>query len=660
MSELPLISVVLPVYNGAKYLNNSIDSILKQTYSNFELIAVNDCSTDNTLEILEAYAKKDSRVKVICNKENLKLPKTLNVGFAQAKGEFLTWTSDDNMYKENAFEVLLNALKSNSGVDLVYSDYTYIDVDGCIIGMEIAPEPENIIAGNVCGASFMYSREIAERIGEYDADLFLAEDYDYWIRIFFNGKIMHLSDNLYFYRRHSQSLTATKQYSIATQTFRVYRKNFNELLSLSRSIGSEKEFFEKMRKHALGEYGKEADKLIRNNASKKYREYYRKEKKRVFWGRLKGCCARMIAHVKYLAYFMNDRRVNAVLNDLHNKYRYVHIIFNDKFCCPFVEFINEQFDKDEHMFLVNRFFDDMVFPVADNVYEFHRLKNLDFSSAKIEKVIVHSLFLGQLDYWAEHIDVLRKKGYWMIWGGDLYDAPRTETDDFVRKNFHGYISDTDGDTNVAKEKYQLADDKVFINAAYSFPITLQMIENAKKERKQHDYVRIQINNSCDWTIIDMLRRLERFKNENVRIVCILSYGEGEYCKQEIIKAGKDIFGDKFEYLDNFCRPQEYAHWLAQNDVYILNQNRQQGLGNSFASLALGAKLFIKSSVTTYHHFNDKGIKVYDTLTIDNLTFEGLTSYEADVRESNQDEVRCFFDNRYLKKCWEPVFNDKGN
>lgn len=658
MSELPLISVVLPVYNGEKYLNKSIDSILGQTYTNFELIAVNDCSTDNTLKILQSYAATDKRVKIVNNKENLKLPRTLNAGFSEAQGEFLTWTSDDNMYKTNAFEVLANALTKHPEIDMVYSDYTVIDVSDSIIGSEIAAEPDKIITGNVCGASFMYTKRIAEKVGNYDPDLFLAEDYDYWLRIYANGKMFHLKDeNLYYYRIHSESLTETKQSRIAAQTFRTYKKNFDVMYLTALKVNQETEFLDKLCEYAGAKFRKEAEALINRHASREYRLYYRRKKRKKLLHLVKVVCSCAINKLVSPIYDAQDRKVNAILNDEGNNYKYVHIILNDKFCCPFIEFINEQFDKNEHVFIVARIFNDLPFPKAENVYEFYRLKNMDFSSAKIKKVILHSLCVGQLEYWAQHVELLQKKVYWMIWGGDLYDAPRTEIDDLVRKSFRGYISDTDGDCKVAKEKYQLGNEKIFIDAAYTFPITMKMIESAQKQRKEHDYVQIQINNSCDWTIIDMLKELGKFKDRNIRVVCSLSYGEGEDCKREIIKTGKEIFDDKFDYLDKFCSPQEYAYWLAENDVYILNQNRQQGLGNSFASLALGAKLYIKSSVTTYHHFSDKGIKVYDTLDIQNITYEELITYDAETRKENQNKVKYFFDNTYLKKCWEPVFED---
>lgn len=88
---MPEISIVLPTYNGEKYLKQSIESILGQTYTDWELIVVNDCSTDSTQEIIDFYRKKDTRIRTIFNYTNQKLPESLNIGFREAKGEYFTW-----------------------------------------------------------------------------------------------------------------------------------------------------------------------------------------------------------------------------------------------------------------------------------------------------------------------------------------------------------------------------------------------------------------------------------------------------------------------------------------------------------------------------------------------------------------------------------------
>lgn len=93
-----LISIVLPIYNGEKYMKQSIDSVINQTYANWELLIVDDGSTDNTAAIAREYAEKDNRIKYYKNPQNMRLPKTLNRGFSLATGDYLTWTSDDNYY----------------------------------------------------------------------------------------------------------------------------------------------------------------------------------------------------------------------------------------------------------------------------------------------------------------------------------------------------------------------------------------------------------------------------------------------------------------------------------------------------------------------------------------------------------------------------------
>ena len=220
------VSIVLPVYNGANHIADSINSIISQTYQNWELIVVNDCSSDNTLEICSELSKKDLRIKIISNEINLKLPNTLNTGFEIATGDYYTWTSDDNMYKPNAIELLVNTLNKNNDAVMVYADYTNIDADGNILSEEKLQEPPFIVTGNVCGACFLYTAEVAKKVGKYDANLFLAEDYDYWMRIYRYGRMIHISNNLYLYRRHSDSLTETNKASIQEQTYKAIEKNF--------------------------------------------------------------------------------------------------------------------------------------------------------------------------------------------------------------------------------------------------------------------------------------------------------------------------------------------------------------------------------------------------------------------------------------------------
>lgn len=229
------VSIVLPVYNGELNVGNAISSVLNQTYRNWELIIVNDCSTDGTSEVVKQYAEQDPRIKIMNNAINLKLPATLNVGFRNASGKYYTWTSDDNLYKEDAIEKMVEALESAPDYDMVYANYTIIDAENHEISKACLDNPGDLIIGNVIGACFLYTSQIAKQVGEYDVNLFLAEDYDYWIRIWRAGKILHIDDNLYYYRRHPRSLSETKKQWIGMQTYRALEKNFLFLYSAAKT-----------------------------------------------------------------------------------------------------------------------------------------------------------------------------------------------------------------------------------------------------------------------------------------------------------------------------------------------------------------------------------------------------------------------------------------
>lgn len=225
------ISVILPVYNGAKFVGNAIESVLNQTYQNIELIIVNDCSKDNTLEVISEYANKDSRIKILNNAINQKLPRTLNNGFKIAQGEYLTWTSDDNLYHPTALARMAEILDSKPEIGLVYTDFSIVDMEGNLIQEVKEGEPEEIRFRDNIGACFLYRHSLADLAGEYDPDTFLAEDYEFFIRCYkeSHGKFYHISEDLYDYGRHDANLTVTRQKDISHKAFDVMMMHFDFL-----------------------------------------------------------------------------------------------------------------------------------------------------------------------------------------------------------------------------------------------------------------------------------------------------------------------------------------------------------------------------------------------------------------------------------------------
>ena len=215
---MPKVSIVLPTFNGKRYLRQSVESIINQIYTDWELIIVDDCSTDETSNIVDEYAMLDSRIYVIHNKENRKLPASLNIGFSIAKGHYLTWTSDDNLFEKDALKVMVDYLDIYNNIYMVCGGMNYIDEAGNIIGQVLEYSDEKMYVNNCVGACFMYRKELRDAVGNYDESTFCVEDYDYWLRVLEHfGRIMPIKKVLYKYRKHSKSLSQLRKKQVRDQ-----------------------------------------------------------------------------------------------------------------------------------------------------------------------------------------------------------------------------------------------------------------------------------------------------------------------------------------------------------------------------------------------------------------------------------------------------------
>ena len=232
---MPDVSIVLPTYNGEPYLRQSVDSILNQTYRDWELILVDDCSTDGTDKIVDMYAAMDDRIRAIHNKKNQKLPKSLNIGFEVARGKYLTWTSDDNLYQPDALEVMAGQLEHHSDVYMVRSDMEIIDQDGTVTGKSGSYSDENMYICNCVGACFMYRRKVRDQIGDYNVDAFCVEDYDYWLRVLQKyGRILSIDQVLYQYRRHGGSLSEVRKKQVAEELTKLRTRSLDRIFEVLR------------------------------------------------------------------------------------------------------------------------------------------------------------------------------------------------------------------------------------------------------------------------------------------------------------------------------------------------------------------------------------------------------------------------------------------
>ncbi len=202
-----LVSIVLPTYNGTRYVEQAIDSCLGQTYSNWELIIVDDASTDDTPAKIARYVQMDRRIRSVCHTENRKLPAALNTGFTHAKGDYLTWTSDDNYYRPEALAEMVTFLRDHTDVGVVYTDWSIVDEADAFVERVKVLEPQTLLNGNYIGPCFLYRRQVQDAVGAYSGDLFLAEDYDFWLRASIHYRLRPHHKDLYHYRARKNSLS---------------------------------------------------------------------------------------------------------------------------------------------------------------------------------------------------------------------------------------------------------------------------------------------------------------------------------------------------------------------------------------------------------------------------------------------------------------------
>ena len=122
----PLISVIMPAYNSEYTIERAIESVLAQTYTRFELLVIDDYSTDNTVKLVDSFMKQDSRVILLKNTQNLGVAATRNLGCRKAKGEYLAFLDSDDVWFEDKLQKQIHFMQEK-GCDLSYTAYSFID-----------------------------------------------------------------------------------------------------------------------------------------------------------------------------------------------------------------------------------------------------------------------------------------------------------------------------------------------------------------------------------------------------------------------------------------------------------------------------------------------------------------------------------------------------
>ncbi|MDB0074078.1 glycosyltransferase [Planktomarina temperata] len=212
-SVSPKISVLLSCYNGARWLDEAINSVLSQTFGNFEFIIVDDGSTDNSPEIIKRYAEQDSRIVVIA-KSNSGLADSLNVGIRQARGEWIARLDADDICEPSRLEIQLAKARQNPALVFIGSGLLVIDENGNMLKTYRYPDCHALLVRNLYTAnkfpphsSAFYRTNVVRSIGGYRPRIRRAQDRDLWLRLSEVGQLTAMDEPLVRVRKHSDQIS---------------------------------------------------------------------------------------------------------------------------------------------------------------------------------------------------------------------------------------------------------------------------------------------------------------------------------------------------------------------------------------------------------------------------------------------------------------------
>lgn len=215
----PLVSVLMPCYNAEDHLEDAMQSILNQTYRNIEVIAINDCSKDKTSEILHRMAEEDCRIKVVDNKENLRLIKTLNKGVKLCSGDYIARMDSDDIALPQRIEKELSFLEENKDHDIVSSLFLAFPTDNPS-KKDLHHNPlrhEDLKAymlfkSGICHPAVMIRKRVFTELGlEFEMEYLHVEDYAFWSKAIYKTKIANIGEPLLLYRVHENQVSSLNE-----------------------------------------------------------------------------------------------------------------------------------------------------------------------------------------------------------------------------------------------------------------------------------------------------------------------------------------------------------------------------------------------------------------------------------------------------------------
>jgi len=229
----PLVSIVTPSYNQAKFLERTIQSVLDQDYPNLEYYVIDGGSNDGSVEIIKRY---QDRLAGWLSENDQGQTDAINKGFSLCQGEIMAWLNSDDIYLPGAISSAVNFLQENTGVGMVYGDTDLIDRDGRLIGKFNAQQTsyQRMMRGGVYipqPAAF-WRRDLWEQAGPLDPSLYFAMDYDLWVKFAKISNIRYNPQTWAAFRIHSEGKTTLADVRCWPEMKRVFRREGGSWISL--------------------------------------------------------------------------------------------------------------------------------------------------------------------------------------------------------------------------------------------------------------------------------------------------------------------------------------------------------------------------------------------------------------------------------------------
>jgi glycosyltransferase involved in cell wall biosynthesis len=236
----------MPCFNHARFVRDSVDGILRQTCSDFELIIVDDCSADNSWEVIQSVAGYDPRIRVFRHERNLGASKSRNDALRVAQGKFIGFCDADDIWEPDKLRIQVNLLQNHPEFDVVYCDTIIVDENGLSNSQRFSewfPPPRaasgwlfrELVRRNFINMqSVLMRRECVQRVGQFDEGIKWVEDWWYWIRVSHDHRLLYSQQPLARYRVHQRSTALVERRGYKANRVKVFHRilrNYPELPS---------------------------------------------------------------------------------------------------------------------------------------------------------------------------------------------------------------------------------------------------------------------------------------------------------------------------------------------------------------------------------------------------------------------------------------------